>query len=225
MTPSAVFFGAIGTLAETSDMQRRAFNAAFEEAGLGWRWDPGAYRDMLRAPGGRARIARFAKERGESVDADALHARKVAHFRALVEEEGIAARPGVVALIETARERGIKVGFVTATGEDTVDLILRGLEGCVARDRFALVTHGGLVPAGKPDPAIYVHALAALGLDPKSVLAIEDTPESAQAAVAAGIPTIACPGLEAQGRDSPGVEAVVDALDPGLLDGRAGRAA
>tara|TARA_B110000503_G_scaffold47893_1_gene77939 strand:+ start:1294 stop:1407 length:114 start_codon:yes stop_codon:yes gene_type:complete len=36
MTVKAVFFGSIGTLVETSDLQRRAFNQAFAEAGLDW---------------------------------------------------------------------------------------------------------------------------------------------------------------------------------------------
>jgi beta-phosphoglucomutase-like phosphatase (HAD superfamily) len=35
----AVIFGSIGTIAETSDIQRQAFNLAFAEAGLDWNWD------------------------------------------------------------------------------------------------------------------------------------------------------------------------------------------
>ena len=35
----AILFGSIGTLIETSDLQREAFNQAFKEAGLDWYWD------------------------------------------------------------------------------------------------------------------------------------------------------------------------------------------
>ena len=36
MTFKAVLFGSIGTLAETSDLQRNAFNEAFKISGLNW---------------------------------------------------------------------------------------------------------------------------------------------------------------------------------------------
>ena len=46
------------------------------------------------------------------------------------------------------------------------------------------------VPTSKPDPAIYLHALDALGLEPEQAVAVEDSPTGATSAVAAGIPTI-----------------------------------
>ena len=39
MSYKAVLFGSIGTLAETSDLQRDAFNEAFKISGLDWFWD------------------------------------------------------------------------------------------------------------------------------------------------------------------------------------------
>lgn len=46
------------------------------------------------------------------------------------------------------------------------------------------------VPTSKPDPAIYRHALDALGLEPDEAVAIEDSITGATSAVAAGIPTV-----------------------------------
>lgn len=46
------------------------------------------------------------------------------------------------------------------------------------------------VPTSKPDPAIYLYALHALGLRPEQAVAVEDSPTGATAAVAAGIPTL-----------------------------------
>jgi beta-phosphoglucomutase-like phosphatase (HAD superfamily) len=43
----AVIFGAIGTIAETSDLQRQAFNAAFAAAEIPWHWDQETYRKLL----------------------------------------------------------------------------------------------------------------------------------------------------------------------------------
>ena len=47
-----------------------------------------------------------------------------------------------------------------------------------------------VTPTSKPDPAIYLFALAALGLRPDQAVAVEDSPTGATSAVAAGIPTI-----------------------------------
>jgi len=65
----AILFGSIDTLVETSEFQRLAFN----EAGLNWDWTPEFYRSLLGRSSGRNRIARFAADRGEWVDAAALH--------------------------------------------------------------------------------------------------------------------------------------------------------
>lgn len=46
------------------------------------------------------------------------------------------------------------------------------------------------VPTSKPDPAIYLYALQALGLRAEQALAVEDSPTGATAAVAAGVPTV-----------------------------------
>ncbi len=39
MKPKAILLGSIGVVAETSDIQRRAYNTAFKEAGLDWVWE------------------------------------------------------------------------------------------------------------------------------------------------------------------------------------------
>jgi len=220
MPGSAILFGAIGALTETSDMQRRAFNAAFAEAGLSWHWDWDSYVAMLAAPGGQDRIADYAATRGDDVDAAALHAAKVQHFRTMAHETRLQPRPGVVATIQEAREAGRPVGFVTATGADTVALILDALQGVDASD-FAYIGEAGHVSRGKPAPDIYLHALSELGVTADQALAIEDTPESAQAAVAAGIPTLGFPGDAARGRAFPAGVEVVEALPSGLLPWRA----
>ncbi len=55
----ALIFDVDGTLAETEEVHRRAFNAAFDEFGLGWDWDEALYRDLLRVAGGKERILHF----------------------------------------------------------------------------------------------------------------------------------------------------------------------
>ena len=68
MNYKAILFGSIGTLIETSELQRNAFNQAFSENGLDWNWNPAQYQDLLKKSGGRQRIEDFAAREGIEVD-------------------------------------------------------------------------------------------------------------------------------------------------------------
>ena len=59
----AVLFGSIGTLIETSDIQRESFNQAFKENGLDWYWSKETYKNLLKNSGGSKRIENFAKKK------------------------------------------------------------------------------------------------------------------------------------------------------------------
>ena len=72
----AILFGSISTLADTSEIQRDSFNQAFVEHGLDWTWDQQEYAGLLGSNGGRDRVAAYAADRGEEVDAEAVHATK-----------------------------------------------------------------------------------------------------------------------------------------------------
>ena len=76
MNIRAIIFGSIGTLVETSDLQRQSFNQAFKEANLNWHWDSKLYQKLLSQSGGRNRIKNYANNQGISVDAKYLHQRK-----------------------------------------------------------------------------------------------------------------------------------------------------
>ncbi|AHM02729.1 Haloacid dehalogenase-like hydrolase [Roseibacterium elongatum DSM 19469] len=212
-----IFFGAIGTLAETSEVQREAFNLAFRQSGLDWVWDQDSYFRMLEEPGGARRIADYARQTGDVVDAPAIYSRKVANFRALVLDRGIAPRAGVVAVIEAARQQGVRVGWATSTYPETVDLMLAGLAGAIPRAAFDYIGDGTRVKARKPAPDIYRDALAQTGVAAAEALAIEDTPESAEAALAAGLRCVAFPGEAARERTFPAGCPLRDTLSADLL--------
>jgi beta-phosphoglucomutase-like phosphatase (HAD superfamily) len=50
-----------------------------------------------------------------------------------------------------------------------------------------------VVPKGKPAPDVYLHAAQELGVDPTACLALEDSPNGARSAVAAGMTCYAIP--------------------------------
>ena len=59
---TAVLFGSISTLADTSEVQRTAFNEAFAEHGVDWHWDREECAALLETAGGRNRVAGYANE-------------------------------------------------------------------------------------------------------------------------------------------------------------------
>ena len=57
MSLEALIFDVDGTLADTEEAHRQAFNQAFCAFGLDWNWTPSLYRELLQVTGGKERIA------------------------------------------------------------------------------------------------------------------------------------------------------------------------
>ena len=197
----AILFGSIGTLVETSELQRTAFNQAFSEAGLDWTWNPDEYKIMLKKSGGRNRINEYATDRGEKVNAQKLHIRKTEIFDNMMKEEGISLRPGVANLIGYAIDNNVHLAFVTSTSDANVDAIFMALNGQLSRNDFNFIGNDKMVSKPKPDSEIYLKALSNLKLNAKDCLAIEDTEVSMRSAINANIKCIAFPGAMALDND------------------------
>ncbi|QGN54571.1 HAD-IA family hydrolase [Novosphingobium sp. Gsoil 351] len=196
MTLKALIFDVDGTLAETEEAHRSAFNRTFAEAGHDWEWSPEHYRRLLETTGGKERIAAFLDEIGESLAAETiarLHARKNAIYAQLVAGGEVALRPGVVRLIDEARAAGVGLAIATTTSRANLAALLGRLFGLSALGIFAAVVAGEDVSAKKPDPEVYARTLALLGLAPGECLAIEDSRNGMLAARAAGLPVLVTP--------------------------------
>ncbi len=219
----AVIFGAIGTIVETSDLQRRAFNAAFEAAGLDWHWTPAAYRDLLNINGGQNRLRAYRDAdpaRSDVTDGAIvkLHKAKTDFYVAMLDDKPLSPRPGVIALIEACARSQIRVAFCTSTAPANVAAIGSALDGLLALDRFATIVTIDKIDRPKPAPDAYIYCLHQLGLQADEVIAIEDTPASLAAAKAAGIKTIATPGAMTSTQDFGAAELVVADLSEMTLD-------
>lgn len=226
MPITTLLFGSIGTLVETSDIQRRAYNQAMREAGLGWEWDAETYRDLLTQSGGRERLSLLARATGQPLATtmiERIHARKTELACAEIAATRPPPRPGVASLLALAGERGWKRGFVTSTEHANIEAIL-ALGPPFGPGVFDVVVGRADVRRGKPDPEPYRHALARLGVDAADAIAIEDTASSLMAASRAGIRTVATPGAFAADQDFwqadlmlPALADSGDRLDPRLL--------
>ncbi|MEO6881459.1 MAG: HAD-IA family hydrolase [Mycobacteriaceae bacterium] len=198
---NAILFGSMSTIADTSELQRAAFNEAFAEHGLDWQWDRDEYRELLQSNGGEQRIAEQASAKGEQVDAAAVHRTKSKRFQQRLAADGATPRAGVVETVRAARERGVKVALVTTTSPDNLSALFTGLGDALRRDDFDLVVDAAQVHTPKPDVAAYAYALQALGAAADESVAVEDNVGGVAAAVAAGVQCVAFPNENTAGHD------------------------
>ncbi len=198
---TALLLGSISTVADTSEIQRDAFNRAFAQHGLDWEWGQEEYRGLLQGNGGKDRVADYARERGQDVDAQAVHATKSELYQAALAEADIAPRDGVVETIRQAQEAGTKVALVTTTSRDNIDALGRALAAHLDLSGLDLVVDASQVESSKPDPAAYRYALQQLGEEPGTCVAIEDNVGGIQAANAAGVASVAFPNENTAGHD------------------------
>lgn len=202
----AVIFGAIGTIAETSDLQRQSFNAAFLDAGLDWHWSPAVYRDLLKTNGGQARLRAYRSaepSRRHVTDAmiEQIHSAKTRHYADLVAHGSLQPRAGVARLVSLCLAAGVKLAWCTSTSQSNVSSIRSALAGQLPFDKFACVVTIDKIGRVKPSPDAYLYALEQLAISPDQAIAIEDSPVSISAAKAAGIFCIATPGATTQWQD------------------------
>ena len=191
----AILFGSIGTLIETSDLQREAFNQAFKEAGLDWYWDQADYTKLLKKSGGTKRIEDFAEKNNTNVDAKKIRERKTQIYNDKINSSLISPRDGVLDVLEYALKNKIKIGFVTSTTLDNIDAVFKTLNNQIKKNHFDFIGNNKLFKEAKPAPDIYIKALNSLELNSSECIAIEDSVESALSAYRAKIKCIAFPGL------------------------------
>lgn len=208
---TAVLFGSISTLIDTSEMQRKAFNQAFTAHGLDWVWDHEEYVELLESAGGLDRVAAYADQRDEEVDAMAIHETKSRLFQQALEAGEMAVRPGVAETIRAAREHGYPVGFVTTTSPENVTAVLTAA-GLLPED-LDVVLDGTSVSPSKPDPAVYRLALERLGVLAEDAIAIEDNLDGLASAQAAGVSCVAFPNTNTASHRFDGAVASVDQID------------
>lgn len=218
MPLEALIFDVDGTLAETEELHRRAFNESFAALGLDWVWQPDLYRDLLQVTGGKERIRHYVESAKPQGGADALarlgelHAEKTRRYGALVETGALKPRPGVLRLLQEARAAGVKLAIATTTDPANVDALLKASFAPDAPTWFAVIGAGDVVPAKKPAPDVYLYVLERLGCDPANAIAFEDSENGVLAARAARLSVIATPSFYTDCDDFSGADVVLSDL-------------
>jgi HAD superfamily hydrolase (TIGR01509 family) len=210
---SAILFGSISTIADTSELQRQAFNQAFKAHGLDWDWSREEYLAMLEKSGGQNRIADYADSIGQTVDAEAIHRSKSEFFQNSLTKSQVKPHLGVVETIQGAKSRGLKVAFVTTTSQENISMLMAALQPSIQVTDFDLILNNSSVDRPKPDKAAYTFALERLGEKSDDCIAIEDNLAGVESAVLAGLDCVAFPNENTAHHDFKRANRLVDRLD------------
>lgn len=106
------------------------------------------------------------------------------------------AMQGVQQAIDYCQAKGLKIGLATSSFYTIIEAVLSKLG---LSDEFMAVQSAEGLTYGKPHPEVYLNCAAALGVDPRYCLAIEDSFNGLIAARAANMQTVAIPAPEQRG--------------------------
>lgn len=217
----ALIFDLDGTLADTEETHRQAFNAAFIESGLWWDWSPPLYASLLKISGGKERLRHYigtlrvpAAERERLLAiVPALHETKTRIYTGLLVRGQRPFRPGVLPLLRAAKGTGLKLAIASTTTSANVDALLQANLGSAREVAFDVIACGDVVPAKKPAPDIYRLALSSLRLASEDCIAFEDSVNGLRAAKAAGLATVVTPSRWTAEEDFAGADLVLPSLE------------
>ncbi|MFY9803508.1 MAG: HAD-IA family hydrolase [Candidatus Acidiferrales bacterium] len=226
MALQALIFDVDGTLAETEEMHRQAFNQAFVSLGLAWNWPPPLYKDLLRIAGGKERILHYlvnhlTTRRPQDLAAfereiPRIYALKTKLYSAMVREGTLRPRPGVARLIAEASNAGIRLAIATTTNPANVDALLQSALAPSGEALFGVIVAGDEVAAKKPAPDVFDVAVRRLGFPASACIAFEDSANGVLAARRAGLAVVATPSVYTSDDDFAGAASVVSTLgEPG----------
>ncbi len=220
MKIKGIIFDVDGTLADTESIHHQSFNQAFRDFDLDWHWDQQQYIRLLAISGGRERIRYFLEQdaklrlviKSPEKFCHKLHRHKSEIYRDKLSQSQICLRPGVKRLIEEALDKKICLGIATSSSKANLITLLRGTLGEQSLAWFSAVITNDIVVDKKPSPEVYQCALANLGISPDAGIAIEDTDNGNQAALAAGLTTVITTHPFTSGHKFSGASVVVDTL-------------
>ncbi|MCW3474989.1 HAD family hydrolase [Limobrevibacterium gyesilva] len=184
----AVLLDMDGTLLDTEQVYVGAMFGALVELGFAV---PDALASAMVGLPGKECMGLLQGHFGAAFRADAFHAAYVAQRTERL-RDGIPLKPGVIELLDHLAAAGLPTAVATSSSRSNAETNL-GRAGLLAR--FGAVVTRDDVVQGKPDPALFLKAAAALGRPPGRCVAVEDSHVGVRAAHAAGTMPVMVPDM------------------------------
>jgi HAD superfamily hydrolase (TIGR01509 family) len=208
MPISAVIFDMDGLMFNTELMHINSWIAAAETAG--GKVTPEQLMPLRGMPS-RKFCEKMAEMLPSGADVDKLLLIKRQFMADALRSNGVPHKEGLTVLLNELRERGILCAVATSTPRDVAEWMLKTAG---VYEYFTSTVFGDEVENGKPAPDIFLEAAEKLGISPSDCMALEDAPNGAMAAIAAGMHTVIVPDLDEPPKELLGqVFAVARSLD------------
>lgn len=187
MPITAIIFDFDGVILETESPIHQSWSELYQEFGLKlsmevWARTIGAGEDIFDP------LADIEEQVGRLPDRERLARRRRQREDALVAAQPV--MPGVAQMLHDARRMGLRVALASSS---SCRWVVGHLERLGLRDYFSIIRASDDVERTKPDPELYLSALAGLGVDSTQAFAIEDSPNGVSAARHAGLFCVAVP--------------------------------
>jgi len=217
--PAALIFDLDGTIVDTETVEYEAIRAVWAEHGV--EYSATRYAEVVGTIVGAAWLDELEAAIGRAVDRTALReAHRETHRRLTA---ALQPRDGIIALIEHAAAANVPMAVASNAPRWWVDARVDALG---LGDSLPVLVTLDDSSAPKPDPAPFVEACAALGVEPWRSIAFEDSSTGVRSALAAGLYTVACAGPLSLGHDlseadlviTSHIEVSLDELGRAVLD-------
>ncbi len=219
MALKALIFDVDGTLAETEEAHRAAFNSTFKSWGLEWDWSVDDYHHLLKTTGGKERMKAYQstfsddQRRLNDDEIAKLHAEKTKAYGDILASGQLDLRPGVADLITAAKKAGLKVTVATTTNTPNVEALCQCCWGKPALEVFDHVSAGDMVDHKKPAPDVFLLALKQLNLPAKNCVAFEDSRNGVLSALGADLRVLVTPSAYTDDDDFTDADWVISSLE------------
>jgi beta-phosphoglucomutase-like phosphatase (HAD superfamily) len=216
----AVLFDFDGTLVDSEELHRQAYNLTFLKFHLGWSWNAAQYEQLLGISGGSDRIVAYINGLKQArAESDRLRRLVPGMYRAktklygeLLADGTHRLRPGVLRLFGEAREHGIKIGIAATSALRNVHPLLATAFAGAPGQAIGSVVGAEMVERKKPAADIYRLLLSTLRVSAADCVAFEDSTNGLAAARSAGLCTIVTPSRWTGRQDFAGADLLLDKL-------------
>lgn len=184
MTERAVIWDLDGVLADTGEAHFQAWATALSARRIPF--DRPAF-DRVFGMNNRGTLTELLGRAPTEEELGDIADRKEHIFRELA---GGLVRPmsEAIQLLDELEGAGWLQAVASSAPQENIDLVVDTFN---IRRYFTAILSGAGLPAGKPDPALFLLAARALGLPPERCVVVEDAPVGVEAARRAGMPCIA----------------------------------
>lgn len=181
----AILWDLDGTIADTTDLHYRSWRQTLAAEGveITYQWFIDGF--------GRSNADILPTILGPDLDAERMHRvsdAKETAFRRLARQDGLDTLPGVRAWLARFHQAGYPQVIASSAPMANILVMLDALE---IGDYFWATVSGFPLPQGKPHPAIFLRAAAAVDLPPAACVVFEDSIHGVEGARRAGMGCVA----------------------------------